>query len=73
MPGIKYVFYKSWNIKGWEINAKMLRKENAWGRFGGGWNWSLGFMACDRTVVINLLVMSIIVRRSKNQSIGREG
>ena len=30
-----------------------------WGRFGGGWQWKLGFMAAGKTVIVNLLVCSI--------------
>ncbi len=32
------------------------------GRFGGGWNWSLGFKAGGKCIVFNLLVGSIRVR-----------
>lgn len=28
-------------------------------RFGGGWNWELGFQAGGRTVIANLLVFSL--------------
>jgi hypothetical protein len=31
------------------------------GRFGGGWNWSLGFQAGGRTVMLNLLVAMLRV------------
>lgn len=27
-----------------------------WGRFGGGWNWKLGFQAGGSTLIISLLV-----------------
>lgn len=46
-----------------EFNIGRLRivyywraKSNFWGRFGGGWNWQLGFRAGGRTVILNLLV-----------------
>jgi hypothetical protein len=32
-----------------------------WGRFGGGWNWSLGFQAGRSTVMLNLLVAMLRV------------
>lgn len=31
----------------------------ALGRFGGGWNWELGFMAGGNTVMLNMLVCSL--------------
>lgn len=36
-------------------------KKKYWGRFGGGWNWKLGFQAGGKTVILNLLVFSIII------------
>lgn len=35
------------------------------GRFGGGWNWKLGFQAGGRSLIISLLVMefSIYIRK----------
>lgn len=35
------------------------KKENTLGRFGGGWNWVLGFQLGSKTLIINLLVFSI--------------
>jgi len=29
------------------------------GRFGGGWNWKLGFQAGGNTIIISLLVLEI--------------
>ena len=63
-----YVFDKTWLIGRWKINASM-RRTNGWmGRFGGGWNWALGFKAGGRTLLINLLVMSISISRPKRRS-----
>jgi hypothetical protein len=31
------------------------------GRFGGGWNWKLGFQAGGRTVIFSLLVAELRV------------
>lgn len=35
------------------------------GRFGGGWQWKLGFQASRgfRTVIVNLLVFSVRIER----------
>jgi hypothetical protein len=32
-----------------------------WGRFGGGWNWALGFEAGGSTVMLHLLVAMLRV------------
>lgn len=29
------------------------------GRFGGGWQWKLGFQAGGRSVIVNLLVANV--------------
>ena len=34
-------------------------KKNPMGRFGGGWNWELGFQVGSRTTIVNLLVCSL--------------
>lgn len=34
-------------------------RSNMWGRFGGGWNWKLGFQAGHGTLILNLLVASL--------------
>lgn len=30
-----------------------------WGRFGGGWNWKLGFQAGSKTLIISLLICEL--------------
>lgn len=30
-----------------------------WGRFGGGWQWALGFEASRSCVILNLLICSV--------------
>lgn len=41
------------------IGLEQRRKSSPMGRFGGGWNYELGFQVGDRDLIINLLVMSI--------------
>jgi hypothetical protein len=36
-------------------------KKNAWGRFGGGWNWKAGFSAGGNTIYLHLLVADLMV------------
>jgi len=54
---------KEWRRKFvfWRITAEFQyrSKRNLWGRFGGGWNWRLGFMAGGRTLILNLLVATL--------------
>lgn len=33
--------------------------KNAWGRFGGGWNWKLGVQMGSHTILVSLLVCEI--------------
>lgn len=33
--------------------------KNTWGRFGGGWNWKLGFSAGGSTIFLHLLIADI--------------
>ena len=42
-----------------EISIRHDSKKSVWGRFGGGWNWELGFQCGGRTIIFNLLVFSI--------------
>jgi len=34
-------------------------KNDAWGRFGGGWNWKVGAQCGGTTLIIDVFVMSI--------------
>lgn len=36
-------------------------KTSMWGRFGGGWQWALGFEVSNRTLLLNCLVFSLMV------------
>jgi len=35
--------------------------KSLWGRFGGGWQWALGFEASKRTLLLNCLVFSLMI------------
>jgi hypothetical protein len=39
-----------------KFGFKWRVKSGYMGRFGGGWNWSLGFQAGGSTIMLNLLV-----------------
>jgi len=34
-------------------------KDALWGRFGGGWNWKLGFQIGSTTLIVSLLVAEL--------------
>ncbi len=44
-------------------------RNNLWGRFGGGWQWELGFQAGVgfRTVIVNLLICSLRFHLAKKE------
>ena len=41
--------------------------KNLWGRFGGGWNWALGFKASRSTIILRFLIFSIKVWKRKDK------
>lgn len=55
---------KNWQICGIAIQYQWRSKNNLWGRFGGGWNWKLGFQAGGSTLIVDLLVCSLRFARA---------
>lgn len=46
------------------LSVTMARRgRGVGGRFGGGWNWSVGVQAGGRTLILNLLVVSVRIDR----------
>lgn len=56
---IRYDIEKRWQIGRLKIKFEKRSSQNLWGRFGGGWNWKVGFQAGGRTVIFDLLVCSV--------------
>jgi hypothetical protein len=56
-------FKKKFKILNWEIILDKRSRHSFMGRFGGGWNWKLGFQAGGGTLIISLLVMDLILRK----------
>jgi len=50
---------RKWQIGRLKICYGRRRKKEFWGRFGGGWNWELGFTAGGSTIIFNLLVATL--------------
>jgi len=63
-------FKYTWKLGRWEITVEKRSKSRFWGRFGGGWNWKLGFMAGGSTVIFNLLILAIRVCRKRKEAEG---
>lgn len=42
-----------------EIRFVWKSKKNLHGRFGGGWNWKLGFQSAGKTIIFSLLICAI--------------
>lgn len=53
------VIKKKTSVGRLEITFEHKSKKCMLGRFGGGWNWELGFVAGGHTVIVNLLVCYI--------------
>ena len=54
------------------FNVGALRISFTWksskclmGRFGGGWQWALGFRASKSTLLLNCLVFSLMISKTK--------
>jgi hypothetical protein len=47
------------NIGRLEVDFSWRSKKNLWGRFGGGWNWKLGFQSSGRNIIFSLLVCEL--------------
>lgn len=50
---------KSVQVGRLKITFNWRSKKNFWGRFGGGWNWILGFEVGGNTIIFNLLICSV--------------
>lgn len=50
---------REWYVCGFRIAFEWRSSENLMGRFGGGWNWELGFQIGGNTVIFNLLVATL--------------
>ena len=53
-----------------KVSVTKKSRKRLWGRFGGGWNWELGFQASRSTVILNLLVLSVRIYRRKKDKEG---
>jgi hypothetical protein len=54
-----YLVDKTWRIGRVKINFSMRSTNGYMGRFGGGWDWKLGFQAGGHCVIFSLLVADL--------------
>lgn len=50
---------KTWNIKRFEIEFNWRSRRAFMGRFGGGWNWKLGFQGSGNQWIFYFLICSL--------------
>lgn len=60
---IRKIFY----IGKFKITFHRGDKNSMWGRFGGGWQWKLGFQASKSTLLLNCLVFSLMIYKEVTQ------
>lgn len=59
LDDIEYIFHKKWCLGRLKTEISWRSSKNTMGRFGGGWQWELGFQANRSTIIINLLILSV--------------
>lgn len=62
-------YSRSWNVQGRKVTFGHRTPDEPMGRFGGGWQWSLGFEAGGNTIIFNLLVCSVRIDRRKSMRV----
>ena len=48
-----------------KLSSEHRKPNNLFGRFGGGWNWMLGFRLGDTTLIIHFLVFDVRISKKK--------
>jgi len=59
---------KSWKVKRLTIIFEHRNKKEPMGRFGGGWNWELGFQAGGNSLILNFLISSLRFNLKRKES-----
>jgi hypothetical protein len=68
MPYIIYHVNRRIQIGSIEIKFTWRSGKNSMGRFGGGWNWEVGFQLGGSSLIVNLLFCSLWFRKVKAKS-----
>ena len=61
----KKELYKKIKVGQFNIAFNWRSPDCFWGRFGGGWQWAVGFQVGGKTVNLNCLVFNIMIWRGK--------
>jgi hypothetical protein len=56
-------------LGGWTVRYRRQAADGAMGRFGGGWNWALGFRLGGSTLLLDLLVVSVTIARAPKEAV----
>ena len=51
------------------ISFNWRSSKSLWGRFGGGWQWALGFRASKSTLLLNCLIFSLMIYKKKVRNV----
>lgn len=60
--------YKTFYLGRVRMNFSWRSRKNPFGRFGGGWNWKLGFQAGGRTIIFSLLVCELSFSKTRKKT-----
>lgn len=52
-------------VCGFPVSFSWRSRKNPMGRFGGGWQWKLGFQAGGGTVIVSILVCELRIDRRR--------
>jgi len=64
---IKWNFIKKIRFGNWRISLEKREKDNLWGRFGGGWNWKLGFQWGKDVFIFYWFVGTLNIRKKSKK------
>lgn len=59
---------RKWALGRLAFTFNWRSRKSLMGRFGGGWQWELGFQAGGRTVIFNLLIFSLRIYWAKKET-----
>lgn len=60
---IKWNFIKKLRLGNWQVSLEKRKKDNLWGRFGGGWNWKFGFQLGKSTFIFHWLIGTLSIKK----------
>jgi len=61
------IINKSWSFYRFKTTLRMTNGQGIMGRFGGGWNWKLGIMIGKKTVIFDIIILSIRIDYSQSK------